>query len=156
MFHVERWPLGPVFHVQLDGETALRHASRGMDGDEAGGRGTLDAVGAGYLLGLLAGEGHFGGDGRQPQVTLRMHVRHEKLFRWLASTFPESRLYGPYRHGGRHYFQWMARGRFLRETIAPLVAAHGALLDDYVMERFRAMCARYAIELPPASGGPRP
>ena len=102
----------------------------------------------GYLLGLLAGEGHFGGDGRQPQVTLRMHVRHEKLFRWLQDTFPESRLYGPYHHGGRHYFQWMARGSFLRETLVPLVAAHLPLLDDYVSDRFRAMCERYAVALP--------
>jgi hypothetical protein len=111
-------------------------------------------VAAGYLLGLLAGEGHFGGDGRQPHVTLRMHVRHEKMFRWLVDTFPQSRLYGPYHHGGRHYFQWMARGRFLRETIVPLVAAHRDLLDDYVHERFRAMCERYgiAVPAPPARG----
>jgi hypothetical protein len=99
----------------------------------------------GYLLGLLAGEGHFGGDGRQAQVTLRMHVRHEKLFRWLVATFPESRLYGPYHHGGRDYFQWMARGPFLRHTLVPLVAAHRHLLDDYVEGRFRQMCERYSL-----------
>jgi hypothetical protein len=97
----------------------------------------------GYLLGLLAGEGHFGGDGKQAQVTLRMHVRHEKLFRWLQAQFPEGRLYGPYHHGGRDYFQWMARGPFLRD--------HRDLLDDYVAARFRRMCERY--ELTPA---PRP
>jgi len=112
----------------------------------------VTGVAAGYLLGLLAGEGHFGGDGRQPHVTLRMHVRHEKMFRWLLATFPESRLYGPYHHGGRHYYQWMARGRFLRETIVPLVAAHAELLDDYVKERFRSMCERYGI----AFGAPVP
>ncbi len=42
----------------------------------------------GLLFGLLVGEGHFGGDGRQPQVTLRMHVRHERMFRWLQKTLP--------------------------------------------------------------------
>ena len=36
---------------------------------------------SGLVLGLLIGGGHFGGDGRQPQVTLRMHVRHEPLLR---------------------------------------------------------------------------
>jgi hypothetical protein len=108
-------------------------------------------VSAGYLLGLLAGEGHFGGDGRQPQVTLRMHVRHERLFRWLVSTFPESRLYGPYHHGGRDYYQWMARGRFLRETLVPLLAAHRELLDDYVAARFDRMCSLYGLL---ASGEP--
>jgi hypothetical protein len=105
----------------------------------------LDDFSAGYLVGLLAGEGHFGGDGRQPQVTLRMHVRHEKIFRWLVETFPEARLYGPYHHGGRHYYQWMARGAFLREVLAPLVASRLDRLDDYVAERFRNMCARYGI-----------
>lgn len=108
-------------------------------------------VATGYLLGLLAGEGHFGGDGRQPQVTLRMHVRHEKLFRWLQATFPGGRLYGPYHHGGRDYYQWMARGPFLRERLVPLVAAHRDLLDDYVAERFARMCARYGL----APGRPR-
>lgn len=117
-----------------------------------GGAPPVTGVAAGYLLGLLAGEGHFGGDGRQPHVTLRMHVRHEKMFHWLLATFPESRLYGPYHHGGRHYYQWMARGRFLRETIVPLVAAHAELLDDYVKERFRSMCERYDI----AFGAPVP
>jgi hypothetical protein len=104
-----------------------------------------DDLAIGYLLGLLAGEGHFGGDGRQAQVTLRMHVRHEKLFRWLQAQFPESRLYGPYHHGGRDYFQWMARGEFLRDRLVPLVAAHRDLLDDYVAERFRQMCERYDL-----------
>ena len=46
----------------------------------------------GYLVGLLVGEGHFGGDGRRPQVTLRMHIRHEAIFRWIERTFPGGRL----------------------------------------------------------------
>ena len=72
---------------------------------------TLDAFDAGFLVGILVGEGHFGGDGRQPQVTLRMHTDHAALFEWLMERFPESRLYGPYDHAGRRYYQWMARGR---------------------------------------------
>ncbi len=100
---------------------------------------------AGLLFGLLVGEGHFGGDGRQPQVTLRMHVRHEKLFRWLEASFPEGRLYGPYHHGGREYFQWMARGRFLREELVPFLARRRDFMDGYVAARFDAMCERYAL-----------
>ena len=117
-------------------------------------RARLDDVSIGYLVGLLAGEGHFGGDGRQAQVTLRMHVRHEKLFRWLQQALPEGRLYGPYHHGGRHYYQWMARGPFLRDTLVPLVAAHRHLLDDYVAERFHRMCERYGLERPAAARAP--
>ena len=78
----------------------------------------------GMLVGILIGEGHFGGDGRQPQITLRMHTDHEALFRWLEKTFPGGRLYGPYHHGGRSYFQWMARGEFLRKELVPLLDRH--------------------------------
>ena len=67
----------------------------------------------GVFVGLMVGEASFGGDGKQPQITLRMHVRHEALFHWLMARFPATRLYGPYHHGGRSYFQWMARGRAL-------------------------------------------
>jgi hypothetical protein len=112
--------------------------------------GVLDELSVGFFLGLLAGEGHFGGDGRQPQVTLRMHTRHEELFRWLQRTFPGSSLYGPYHHGGRSYFQWMARGVELRQVVAPLVARYEHLLDAPARERFRDMCRRYAVALPPS------
>src|ERR1019366_6630584 len=56
----------------------------------------LSAFERGGVVGVLIGEGSFGGDGKQPQVTLRMHVRHEALFRWLIERFPRTRLYGPY------------------------------------------------------------
>ena len=77
-----------------------------------------------------------------------MHTRHEELFRWLAATFPGSRLYGPYTHGGRSYYQWMARGRVLRSVVVPLVAAHLPFLDSHVAGRFRKMCERYGLPLP--------
>jgi hypothetical protein len=99
----------------------------------------------GLLTGLLIGEGHFGGDGRQPQVTLRMHVRHERLFRWLEERFPQARLYGPYHHSGRHYYQWMARGRALVADLLPLLDLDEiAALDAHVGARLADMCQRYA------------
>jgi hypothetical protein len=105
----------------------------------------LDPFSAGFIVGLLLGEGHFGGDGRQAQIVLKMHVRHEKTFRWLVRVFPESKLYGPYHHGGRHYYQWMARGPFLKQSIVPLIAAHIDRLDDHVAARFHTMCERYRL-----------
>jgi len=105
----------------------------------------IDDFSAGYFIGLLAGEGHFGGDGRQPQITLRMHVRHEAIFRWLQRCFPGAALYGPYHHAGRHYYQWMARGTYLRRVIAPLIARHREWLDDHVGHRYDTMCQRYGI-----------
>ena len=103
----------------------------------------------GFLLGILAGEGHFGGDGRQPEVTLRMHTRHERLFRWLETHFPGGRLYGPYHHGGRDYYQWMARGQYLRRELAPLIGKRLEELDSYAAGRFEAMCATYGISIAP-------
>ena len=60
---------------------------------------------AGFLVGILVGEGHFGGDARQPQATLRMHTDHAALFAWLTQHAPGGRLYGPYDHSGRRYYQ---------------------------------------------------
>jgi hypothetical protein len=106
----------------------------------------------GFFVGILVGEGHFGGDGIQPQITLRMHTRHEKLFGWLRESFPESKVYGPYHHGGRDYYQWMARGRFLREQVLPILMLHLDLLDDHVRHRIEDMISRYRIE---TDGEPR-
>ena len=99
----------------------------------------------GLVVGLLIGEGHFGGDGRYPQITLRMHVRHEALFRWLVGLFPRSRLYGPYGHGGRNYYQWMARGAALVEDVLPVVESLlTEELDAHAFARLRGMREDYA------------
>ena len=101
----------------------------------------------GVLVGLLIGEGHFGGDGRQPQVTLRMHVDHESLFHWLVLRVPGGRLYGPYHHGGRSYYQWMVRGRYLREVLIPLLdPLLVPTLDARAAARYEEMKERYGID----------
>ena len=99
----------------------------------------------GLIVGLLIGEGHFGGDGRKPQVTLRMHVRHEALLRWLQARVPRSKLYGPYHHGDRHYFQWMVRGPALVEDLLPVLRRHiRPELDEHAHARLTEMVERYA------------
>ena len=101
---------------------------------------------SGFILGLLVGEGHFGGDGKQPQVTLRMHVRHETLFHWLLEQVPGSKLYGPYCHGGRQYYQWMARGEVLKKSLVPLIDSLPLdQLDPYMQERYQQMKERYKL-----------
>jgi 16S rRNA (guanine527-N7)-methyltransferase len=98
----------------------------------------------GLVTGLLIGEGHFGGDGKYPQITLRMHVRHEAIFHWLGELFPRARLYGPYHHGGRSYYQWMARGQVLAEDVLPIVeSVLTDRIDTHVGARIRDMRARY-------------
>ena len=128
-----------MFHVLHDGETPR--------GPKAGFP-TASEFDAGFLVGLLVGEGHFGGDGKQPHVTLRMHVRHSALFSWIERTFPGGRLYGPYTHDGRHYFQWMARGAFLRDQLLPFIDQRlSADLDTHSRERLDQMKTRYGQSL---------
>jgi hypothetical protein len=97
---------------------------------------TVNDFDHGLLVGLLIGEGSFGGDGKQPQVT---------LFRWLMERFPTTRLYGPYHHGGRSYYQWMARGPALVSEVLPLLedSLHAGI-DGYAAERLELMLTRYA------------
>lgn len=105
----------------------------------------LSAFDRGLLVGILIGEGSFGGDGKQPQITLRMHVRHEVLFRWLVERFPRTRLYGPYGHGGRSYYQWMARGVALIEDVLPIFdQVDLESLDAHAASRLAEMRSRYA------------
>jgi hypothetical protein len=105
----------------------------------------LSDLDRGIVAGVLIGEGHFGGDGKTPQITLRMHVRHEALFHWLQARFPRARLYGPYDHGGRRYYQWMARGPALVEDVLPLVeSVLSDELDSHVAARVREMREKYA------------
>ncbi|MBN1628211.1 MAG: hypothetical protein JW990_00475 [Thermoleophilia bacterium] len=106
---------------------------------------TLSSFDEGFLLGILAGEGHFGGDGKQPQVTLRMHVRHERLFAWILEKLPDTKLYGPYQHGGRNYYQWMARGDALRKSLLPILLSHLSMLDDHVRQRIEDMIRDYRL-----------
>jgi hypothetical protein len=129
-----------MFHVFYPGET--HNAAR------AGKLARMDARDEGIIVGLLLGEGHFGGDGRQPQITLRMHVRHEALMRWLVDRFPRSRLYGPYHHGSRNYFQWMARGEALVVDLLPLLERHITPdLDGHAYDRLRSMTSDYATAI---------
>ncbi len=106
---------------------------------------TLSPFEQGIVVGVLIGEGSFGGDGKQPQITLRMHVRHEALFRWLMARFPRTKLYGPYGHGGRSYYQWMARGPALVNDVLPVLEdTLTEDLDAYAAHRLAAMRERYA------------
>lgn len=108
---------------------------------------TLSPFEIGFLVGVLVGEGHFGGDGKQPQVTLRMHTDHGNLFKWLVRKLPHGKLYGPYNHSGRKYFQWMARGSFLAEELVPILNEYLTReLDQKAYDRFTQMKATYSLQ----------
>jgi hypothetical protein len=104
----------------------------------------ISAFDRGVLLGLLIGSGSFGGDGRNPQIVVKMHTRHEPLLRWVTSVIPGARVFGPYAHGGRDYCQLMIRGAALREILVPLLdESNWSALDPCSYERFAEMKRRY-------------
>lgn len=116
------------------------------DNDELGPL-VLSDFDLGLLLGVLVGEGSFGGDGRQASITVRMHIRHETLLRRLTKIVTGARLYGPYRHSGREYFQWIVRGRALRRLL-PLLDRHITPdLDTHAAQRYEKMRTTYARSL---------
>jgi hypothetical protein len=104
----------------------------------------LTDIERGLVAGILMSEGSFGGDGKQPHVMLRKHVRHESLMRWLVARFPRSRLYGPYHHGDRSYYQWVARGPALVEDVLPVLEELVVPdLDEHAADRLHEMRTRY-------------
>ena len=114
-----------------------------MDSDEA----ERKQFEQGLILGVLIGEGHFGGDRVQPQINLKMHVRHRPLLEWLLDRCPGARLYGPYVHSGRHYCQLMIRGNALRYRFIPMLdRLPWAEIDPHSYARYRLMKDTYGLE----------
>lgn len=95
-------------------------------------------------MGLIIGEGSFTGDGKDAELVIKMHIRHEGLLRWLHSLFPMTRLYGPYNHAGRRYFMWIARGRALVDDVLPELRGIAAF-DQHVAGRMNLMIERYGL-----------
>src|SRR3954453_247165 len=102
----------------------------------------------GLVAGILMSEGSFGGGGKQQHIMLRKHVRHESLMRWLVARFPRSRLYGPYHHGDRSYFQWVARGPApAQDGLPALVEDWLPVLDELLVPELDAHAAARLAEL---------
>lgn len=76
-----------------------------------------------------------------------MHTRHEALFERLVELVPGSRLYGPYNHSGRSYFQWLVRGPALRRLIPFLDTYLTPDLDGHAYARYEKMKADYSVAL---------
>jgi hypothetical protein len=140
-----------MFHDKQPGETPGGRRAAFHDeqpGETSGAAAPLAPPGldAGILLGILIGAGHFGGDGRQPQITIKMHVRHRRLFDWLVRACPGSRLYGPYSYEGRNFYQWMVRGTTLRATVAPILDQLPLEeIDEHTHARYAEMKRRYGF-----------
>ena len=75
-----------------------------------------------------------------------MHTDHAAVFAWLTEHVPGGRLYGPYDHSGRRYYQWMARGAFLRDELVPLLDRWlGPQHSERANDRYLRMKTRYGL-----------
>ena len=100
----------------------------------------------GFILGFFAGQGSFGGDGRTPHLTLRMHTSRGPLLIKLCGLFVGSQVYGPYSHGDRTYFQWMLRGDELAKIVQSNLFEDLKDWDDSSYQRYRDMVDTYFVE----------
>lgn len=109
----------------------------------------LSDLDRGIALGLICKAGSFGGDGVKPALTIKLHVRHADLLAWMTRTFPGTRVYGPYesRDGTRHWLEWRARGRALKDGVLPALEGL-ASLDAHQGERMAVMCRNYGLAVP--------
>ena len=100
----------------------------------------------GFILGFFAGQGSFGGDGRNPHLTLRMHTKHQELLVKLTMLLPGSQRYGPYTNGNREYLQWMLRGDDLAKVVSNGLFEGLKDWDESSYARYREMVDTYFVD----------
>ena len=83
-----------------------------------------------------------GGSRKSPCECMRDMKSFSAGFLWWS---PALQLYGPYHHGGRNYFQWMTRGKTLREELLPILLRHFDSIDEHVRNRIQEMTTRYRL-----------
>jgi hypothetical protein len=103
----------------------------------------MDDFDKGFVIGLVIGEGSFTGDKKQPTLSIKLHARDPEPLQRLARLLG-GRIFGPYKHGGRHYHLWHLRGPDLRSAL-PLFLEH--LPQGWKRTQFEAWHHRYSHAL---------
>jgi hypothetical protein len=76
----------------------------------------VDPFDEGYIAGLVVGEGCWTGDKHAPALAVKMHADDPQPILHLERILG-GRIYGPYRHGRRHYHLYLLRGVALRRAL---------------------------------------
>ena len=100
----------------------------------------------GFILGFFCGQGSFGGDGRTPNLTLRMNPKHAQLVEKLTEILEGSQVYGPYTTAGRKYLQWMLRGDDLAKHVQANTFEGLKEWDESAYQRYRDMVDVYFVD----------
>lgn len=99
----------------------------------------MDDFTAGFVIGMVVGEGSFTGDGKTPTMEQKMHVRDRPILEFLCEQIG-GKVYGPYHHGGRHYLTWQLRGADLSRSLPWF---HRHLPPSHRRRQFLAWLDRY-------------
>lgn len=75
---------------------------------------------AGFICGLVIGEGSFTGDRKQPVLAIKLHEDDPAPLLLIQEKLG-GRIYGPYSHDGRRYYFWRLMGKSLHASL-PLFA----------------------------------
>ena len=104
----------------------------------------------GAVLVRFVDKANFSGDGKQAQVTLRLHHAEGDLA-WLLARLPPGHLYGPYEYtykdgGVRRFYQLMYRGVNIREDLLPFLEEHDwASIAPEAHAKYLEMRRRYRL-----------
>lgn len=71
---------------------------------------------AGFICGLVTGEGSFTGDRKQPVLAIKLHQDDPEPLRLIQAKLG-GRIYGPYCHAGRRYYFWRLMGKSLYSAL---------------------------------------
>ena len=75
---------------------------------------------AGFICGLVTGEGSFTGDRKQPVLAIKLHEDDPEPLLFIQEKLG-GKIYGPYCHDGRRYYFWRLMGKSLWASL-PLFA----------------------------------
>lgn len=75
---------------------------------------------AGFICGLVTGEGSFTGDRKQPVLAIKLHEDDLAPLVFVQEKLG-GKIYGPYCHDGRRYYFWRLIGKSLHGSL-PLFA----------------------------------
>ena len=71
---------------------------------------------AGFICGLVTGEGSFTGDRRQPALAIKLHQDDPEPLLFMQRVLG-GKIYGPYCQAGRRYYFWRLVGRALHTPL---------------------------------------
>lgn len=101
----------------------------------------LEGSDAGFICGLVTGEGSFTGDRKQAVLAIKLHQDDPEPLQFIQHRLG-GKIYGPYCHQGRRYYFWRLMGRALYSAL-PLF--YERLPESRKRDQFFAWVDKYRL-----------